>query len=61
MHCIHIHMQIPEYEYHTKLPQWSYQIQIWYDHCAHTLEFAVYMIGIIIYFISELQSSYRAL
>ena len=28
-------LQIPKYEGHTKLPQWSYQIQIWYDHCGN--------------------------
>ena len=28
-------LQTSKYDGHTKLPQWSYQIQIWYDHCGN--------------------------
>ena len=28
-------LQFPKCEGHEKLPQWSYQIWIWYDHCGN--------------------------
>ena len=29
----HISLQNQKYEVYTKLPQWSCQIQFWYEHC----------------------------
>ena len=43
-------LQIPRYEDHTKLPQWSYQIWIWYDHVvsSHAVSYITLAIIIII-------------